>query len=83
MRIVADRNTPYLEAALAGLGEVVLLPSSAIDAAAVRDADVLLVRSTVKVGPALLEGSRARLVATATIGVDHLARAVIQVAVGN
>src|SRR5438128_1826304 len=33
---------------------------------------LLLVRSTVKVDEALLGGSRARFVATATIGIDHL-----------
>ena len=72
LRIVADKNIPYVESAFAALGEVVLLPSSALDAKAVREADLLLVRSTVKVGAPLLEGSRVRFVATATIGTDHL-----------
>ena len=72
LRIVADRNITYVEQAFADVGEVVALPSSAIDAAAVQEADLLLVRSTVKVGPALLEDSRVRFVATATIGTDHL-----------
>src|SRR5262245_29165950 len=72
LRIVADRNIPYAGEAFSHLGDVVALPSSAIDAAAVREADLLLVRSTVKVGQALLGGSRVRFVATATIGTDHL-----------
>jgi erythronate-4-phosphate dehydrogenase len=72
MRIVADANIPYVRDAFGRLGEVVTLPSGELNAAAVREADLLLVRSTVKVGPALLEGSRVRFVATATIGVDHL-----------
>jgi erythronate-4-phosphate dehydrogenase len=72
MRIVADRNIPLAAEACAHLGEVVTLPGRALDAAAVRDAELLLVRSTVKVGPALLDGSRVRFVATATIGIDHL-----------
>ena len=71
-RIVADKNIPYVGEAFAHLGEVVTMPSSAIDAAAVRDADLLLVRSTVKVGEELLGASRVRFVATATIGTDHL-----------
>ncbi len=37
-----------------------------------RDADLLLTRSTVKVNAALLDGSRVSFVATATIGTDHL-----------
>jgi erythronate-4-phosphate dehydrogenase len=72
MRIVADRNIPGVAEAFARFGEVVTLSSAEISREAVRDADLLLVRSTVKVGPALLEGSRVRFVATATIGIDHL-----------
>src|SRR5262245_53303972 len=72
MRIVADANIPYVQDAFGPLGQVVTLPSGELTAAAVREADLLLVRSTVKVGEALLAGSRVRFVATATIGIDHL-----------
>lgn len=72
MRIVADANTPYVRDAFSPLGEVVLLRAAEITPAAVRDADLLLVRSTVKVNAALLAGSRVRFVGTATIGIDHL-----------
>lgn len=43
-----------------------------IDAAAVRHADVLVVRTRTKVNEALLAGSSVRLVCTATIGFDHI-----------
>ena len=72
MRIVADANIPYLHDAFGPLGEVVTLSSKQLTREAVRDADLLLVRSTVRVNAALLEGSRVRFVATATIGIDHL-----------
>jgi erythronate-4-phosphate dehydrogenase len=72
MRIVADRNIPGVAEAFARFGEVITLSSAALTREAVREADLLFVRSTVKVGPALLEGSRVRFVATATIGIDHL-----------
>ena len=72
VRIVADRNIAAVEEAFALLGEVRALPASELTREAVRDADLVLTRSTVKVGPQLLDGSRARFVATATIGVDHL-----------
>lgn len=72
MRIVADSNIPFVAEAFAPLGSVVTLPAAQITAEAVRDAELLLVRSTVKVGAPLLAGSRVRFVATATIGVDHL-----------
>lgn len=43
-----------------------------IDADAVRDADVLVVRTRTKVDEHLLAGSSVRLVCTATIGFDHI-----------
>jgi erythronate-4-phosphate dehydrogenase len=67
---VADRNIPQLDES--GLCEFRVLPSGELTRENVRDADLLFTRSTVKVGPALLDGSRVRFVATATIGTDHL-----------
>jgi erythronate-4-phosphate dehydrogenase len=72
MLIVADRNVTQADEAFSALGEVRLFSASEITPDSVRDADLLLVRSTVRVGPALLEQSRVRFVATATIGVDHM-----------
>jgi erythronate-4-phosphate dehydrogenase len=72
LKIVADRNIPYAEVAFGSMGQVTLLPAAELTAAAVRDADVVLVRSTVKVNEALLGASRAQFVATATIGTDHM-----------
>ena len=51
---------------------MVALPAAELTRERVQGADLLLVRSTVAVGPALLDGSRVRFVATATIGIDHL-----------
>ena len=72
MLIVADENIPLLDAFFAGFGEIRRLPGRAIDAQAVRDADILLVRSVTTVDRALLEGSSVRFVGTCTIGTDHL-----------
>ena len=74
MKIVADENIPLLRDAFGPLGEVVAVPADAIRPALVRDAQALLVRSVTPVGPALLDGSSVRLVATATIGTDHVDR---------
>jgi erythronate-4-phosphate dehydrogenase len=74
MLIVADENIPFVERVFSSLGEVRTLPGRAMTASLVRDADLLLVRSVTKVGPDLLEGSRVRFVATATIGFDHIDR---------
>ena len=75
MRIVADENIPYVREAFEGLGGIETMPGRAMDAAAVRGAQALLVRSVTKVTPELLEGSQVEFVATATIGEDHIDRA--------
>ena len=72
LRIVADANIPYLHDAFGALGEVVTMSSRQLSREAVKEADLLLVRSTIRVNEALLAGSRVRFVATATIGIDHL-----------
>ena len=72
MKIVVDENIPCAVEMLSPLGEVQLLPGRAIDASAVRDADMLLVRSVTRVDAALVSGSRLRFVGTATAGVDHV-----------
>lgn len=72
LRIVGDANIPYLHDAFGALGQVETLPARAITRELVRDVDLLLVRSTIRVDRGLLEGSRVRFVATATIGIDHL-----------
>ena len=72
MLIVADENMAKVGEAFSAHGEVRLLPGRSLDAAAVRDADVLLVRSVTPVDAGLLAGSRVRFVGSATIGIDHL-----------
>jgi len=72
VKIVADANIPLVAEAFGPLGEVIRLPADGITPAAVADADALLVRSVTRIGPALLDGSRVRFVATATIGIDHV-----------
>ncbi|MFS2093194.1 4-phosphoerythronate dehydrogenase PdxB [Pseudomonas sp. Pseusp11] len=72
MLIVADENTPLLDAFFEGFGEIRRVPGRSIDRATVEQADVLLVRSVTNVNRALLEGSSVRFVGTCTIGTDHL-----------
>ena len=75
MKIVIDAHIPFIaEAVRNEWPEVVISPmkSEEIDAKAVRDADVLTVRTRTKINEALLAGSKVRLVCTATIGFDHI-----------
>ena len=71
MRIIADSNIPFLEGRLPE-AELILLPATEIDADAVRDADALIVRTRTRCDSALLAASKVRLIATATIGTDHI-----------
>ena len=70
--IIADDNIPYADKLFATLGEMRTFPGRELTADVVAEADLLLTRSTIKVNEELLAGSRARFVATATIGTDHV-----------
>jgi erythronate-4-phosphate dehydrogenase len=72
MKIVADPNIPFVREAFAPLGDAQFIHGRQITTAAVRDAELLLVRSVTPVNAALLEGSKVMFVATATIGTDHV-----------
>lgn len=72
MKIVADHTVPYLQGVAEPFAEVVYLPSEGFTPEAVKDADVLIVRSIDKCTRKLLAGSRVRLITTATIGFDHI-----------
>ena len=72
MRVVVDKYIPFVQEALAPYVEVVALEPEAITAAAVHDADALIIRTRTKVNASLLDGSAVRFVATATIGYDHI-----------
>ena len=70
--VVADCAIPFLRGVLEPWADVRYLPGAVIGAADVRDADVLIVRTRTRCDERLLAGSRVRLVATATIGFDHI-----------
>ena len=72
MKIVCDNNMPYAAEAFGTLGEVMLRDGRSISAEDVRDAELLITRSTTKVTRALLAGSRVRFYGSAVIGTDHI-----------
>ena len=73
MKIVVDDKIPYIREKLELLAdEVVYKSGGGIVAADVADADALVVRTRTRCDERLLGGSRVRLVATATIGYDHI-----------
>jgi len=72
MKIVADPNIPSIHEAFAPLGDITLVPGRQLTAPTSAMPTCLLVRSVTPVNAALLDGSRIRFVATATIGFDHV-----------
>ncbi len=72
MKIVADRDIPFLRGVFEPWAEVVYLPGREITARDAVDADALIVRTRTRCDGDLLAGSWVRIVATATIGYDHI-----------
>lgn len=73
MKIIIDNKIPFIkEAAEQIADEVIYLPGKAFTPALIKDADALIVRTRTRCDRALLEGSRVKFIATATIGYDHI-----------
>lgn len=72
LKIVADSAIPFLRGVLEPWAEVRYVAGRGMTAATVRDADALVVRTRTRCDASLLEGSAVRMVATATIGFDHI-----------
>ncbi len=71
-RVIADANIPFLTELLGDSVELVRLAPGDITPEAVRDADALITRTRTRCDARLLDGSRCRFIATATIGTDHI-----------
>lgn len=73
MKIIIDGDVPYINGVFQAAGcSVVYAAGRSIDASAVRDAHALIVRTRTRCDAALLDGSSVKMVATATIGTDHI-----------
>ena len=72
IRIVVDKDIPYVQGVLERVAQVSYLSPDEITASSVREADALFIRTRTKVDSSLLAGSKVRFVATATIGFDHI-----------
>lgn len=72
IKIVADSAIPFLKGVFEPYCDISYIEGAAISASDVRDADCLLIRTRTRCDAALLEGSAVKLIATATIGYDHI-----------
>lgn len=72
LRIIIERNIPFIEGILDNLAQVEYLTADKIDADAMRNADALICRTRTRCDASLLNGSQCSFIATATIGTDHI-----------
>ncbi len=73
MKVIVDNKIPYIQGNIEKVAdEVVYLSGNAFTKEIVADADALIVRTRTLCNRELLEGSRVKFIATATIGFDHI-----------
>lgn len=72
MKVVIDRNIPFIEGVFEPYAEVVYIDGSHITHDNVVDADAMIIRTRTRCNADLLDGTRVRLISTATIGTDHI-----------
>ena len=75
MQVVIDKGIPFLEGVFPSDIEALHLAPEEITPAAICNADALFVRTRTQINKELLQGSKVRFVATATIGFDHIDQA--------
>ena len=72
MKIVADKLVPFLEGVFELYAEVVYIDGREITHEDIIDADALIIRTRTKCNAQLLDGTKVSMIATATIGMDHI-----------
>ena len=72
IRIVADCDIPFLKGVLEPYAQVRYIKGDAIGNHDLIDADALIVRTRTRCDSALLDATQVKLIATATIGFDHI-----------
>lgn len=72
MKIIIEKNIPYIEGRLEAYATVQYLPNDEITTQTVADVDALIVRTRTRCNSGLLAGSRCQFIGTATIGTDHI-----------
>ncbi|URJ28436.1 4-phosphoerythronate dehydrogenase [Candidatus Blochmannia vicinus (nom. nud.)] len=72
MRILVDKDIPYIHKLFGLHNKIVVCAGRAISAKDIRNIDTLIVRSVTKVNQKLLDDDSIKFVGTATSGVDHI-----------
>lgn len=72
IKIVIDRSIPFIKGVLEPYAEVEYIEGKDIGPSDVLDADGLVIRTRTRCNAELLEASSVKIIATATIGTDHI-----------
>jgi len=72
MKVIIDKDIPYIRGLFEPYSEVVYLSGSHISREDVIDADALIIRTRTICNKTLLEGTSVQHIASATIGTDHI-----------
>lgn len=72
IKIIADDKIPFLKGVLEPFTSIEYLNYSQITNEKLKDVDALLIRTRTKCNKELLEGTKVKFIATATIGFDHI-----------
>lgn len=72
MKFIIDDKIPYIQGALEPFGEVLYLSGPKTTPEIVKDADAIITRTRTICNESLLAGSAVKMIATATIGYDHI-----------
>jgi erythronate-4-phosphate dehydrogenase len=72
MKVVVDDRIPFIKGVLEKYAEVVYLEGSKISRKDLLDADALIIRTRTNCNANLLDGTKVKFIATATIGFDHI-----------
>ena len=72
MKIVADSKVPFLQGVFEPYAEVVYIDGCKIAHDDIMDADAMIIRTRTRCDASLLDGTKVQMIATATIGMDHI-----------
>jgi erythronate-4-phosphate dehydrogenase len=72
MKIIADNKIPYLKGLLDPFCNIEYFPGKEINNKLIKDADALIIRTRTVCNKDLLDNTKVKFIATATIGYDHI-----------
>ncbi|MFA6334669.1 MAG: 4-phosphoerythronate dehydrogenase [Bacteroidales bacterium] len=72
IKVVVDDDIPFIKGTLEPYASVLYYKGDKIDSQEVLDADALIIRTRTKCNARLLNGSKVKFIASATIGTDHI-----------